>query len=154
MGRGREGWEERGGIGEGESGRGIERVWKGGEARLRYLSRGARVPSYVTVARRRLCETRPEKLKPEARRANSGDGVGFLGRGSKPPPNLLQGVRVWVSAVSSPSGVRGGGRSCGKMWFWCISGFEKSTNLDISELVDRFQLMELCVKHLTIVRGL
>jgi len=37
---------------------------------------------------RRLCETRPEKLKSEARTAESGDGVGF-----------------WGSAVSSPNGV-------------------------------------------------
>jgi len=39
------------------------------------------------LARRRLCETRPEKVKPEARRAKSEDWVRFSGRGSKPPPH-------------------------------------------------------------------
>jgi len=29
------------------------------------------------------------------------------------------------------------------MWFWCMSGIEKSSNLDISQLVGRFQLLEL-----------
>jgi len=38
------------------------------------------------LARRRLGETRPEKLKYEARRAESGHGVRFLGRGSEPLP--------------------------------------------------------------------
>jgi len=35
------------------------------------------------------------------------------------------------------------GRSYGKIWFWCMSGIEKSSNLDISQLVGRFQLLEL-----------
>jgi len=39
------------------------------------------------LARQRLCETRPEKVKPEARRAKSEDWVRFSGRGSKPPPH-------------------------------------------------------------------
>ena len=32
---------------------------------------------------RRLCETRSEKLKSETGRAESGEGLRFLGRGSK-----------------------------------------------------------------------
>jgi len=32
------------------------------------------------------------------------------------------------------------------MWFWCISELEKSSNLDISLLVGRFQLLEFCSK--------
>ena len=44
-------------------------------------------------------------------------GVGFLGRGSEPPPHQL-----WVlgSAVSFPSGVRGGAPK--KIGLWCILG--------------------------------
>jgi len=45
---------------------------------------------------------RPEKLKCEARRPESGDGVGVLGRGSKPFSPPTKG-----SAASSPSGVQG-----------------------------------------------
>jgi len=36
---------------------------------------------------RRCCKTRPERLKSEAGWAESRDGVGFLGRGRKPPPH-------------------------------------------------------------------
>jgi len=48
-------------------------------------------------------------MKPEARRAESGDGVLREGAarplGSEPPPHQLG---VWGSAVSSPSAVRVG----------------------------------------------
>ena len=105
----------------------------------------------VTLARRRLCETKPEKLKLEARRAKSGDAVAG------------QGSRGGVASPSPPAkglgeccklAQWGTGRSYGKMWFWCISGLEKSSNLDISRLVGRFLLLAFCTKfHLTIVGG-
>jgi len=58
----------------------------------------AAVRGVVTVSDyegRRLCETRPEKVKPEARRAKSEDWVRFSGRGSKPPPHHQ--LRGWGS---------------------------------------------------------
>ena len=60
---------------------------------------------------------RSEKLKPETRRAKSGDGVGFLGKGNKPPHG--SGVLVSVNCKLAQWGPE---RTYGKMWFWCISG--------------------------------
>ena len=72
----------------------------------------------------------------------------FLGRSNKPLPSPpAKGSGVWVSVVSAGA-QWGPRRSYGKMWFWCISGLEKSSNLDISQLVGRFQLLELCTKSL------
>jgi len=75
-------------------------------------------------------------LRPEWLRV--GGGVGFLRQGSKPPPCQLRGLGECCKLAQwSP------GRSYGKMLFWCMSGIEKSSNLDISQLVGRFQLLEL-----------
>ena len=96
------------------------------------------------------CETRPEKLKFEARGLR--EGVGYMERwvqrAASLPPHQLIGLIMIVGAsvvllvrmlkVASPTG--GPGRSYGIMWFWCISGLEKSSNLDISQSV----LPELC----------
>ena len=45
------------------------------------------------LAKWRLCETRPEKLKSELQGLRAGGGVGFLGRGSKLPPHQLRDLR-------------------------------------------------------------
>jgi len=55
---------------------------------------------------RRLCETRLEKLKPQARRAEGGDGVWFLGRVCKPPPHQLRTLRGAQYALSVGSGAK------------------------------------------------
>jgi len=40
------------------------------------------------------------------------------------------------------------------MWFWCIPGIKRSSNLDKSQLVGSFQLLNFCKKvHFTIGRG-
>jgi len=57
---------------------------------------------------------KPVETRPEGPRA----GVGFLAGGSKLPPHQLWDLG---SAVSSPSGVRGG-----KFGFWSIVGLQKS----------------------------
>jgi len=36
-----------------------------------------------------------------------------------------------------------------KMWFWCISRLKKSSNLDVLQLVGRFQFLELCKKFIS-----
>jgi len=72
---------------------------------------------------RRLSETRLEKLKSEAGMAESGTGYGSWGRAAS--PHTRNG-----SGVSSPSGVQG---KAPKMWFWYISGIEKSSTLEISQ---------------------
>jgi len=69
------------------------------------------------LARRWLCETRPEKLKPEAQWTNSGDRVGFLGRGSKPPPYQLRGLgECYMLTQWDPQGEATG--KCGFGAFW------------------------------------
>ena len=83
--------------------------------------------------------------------AESGGGVEFLGMGSKQapsPPAKGSGERCKLAQW-------GRGQSSGKMWLWCISGLEKSSNLDISRLSGRFQLSKLCKKisHFTIGGG-
>jgi len=67
--------------------------------------------------------------------AESGGGVGFLGRDSKPPSNQL---RALGSAVSSSGGVSG--EAPGKNVVLVPVEARKSSNLDISQLVGRFQL--------------
>ena len=69
-------------------------------------------------------------LRPEGLRA--GKGYGALGGSVSPLPSNSK-LAQW-----------GPGRSYGKMWFWCISGLEKSSNLDISQLIGRSQHLELC----------
>jgi len=92
-----------------------------------------------------LRDRRPEKLKYEAERA---DSEGLLGRGSKAgaslPPHQLGDLGECCKLAHW-----GPGRSCGKVWFWCISGLEISSNLDSSQLVGRSQLLELYKKFIS-----
>jgi len=66
---------------------------------------------------RRYCETRPEKPKSGARKAESVDGD----CGSK-PPSPAAGCDVWGALLARPVG---SGAKLRKMWFWYISGLEK-----------------------------
>ena len=66
--------------------------------------------------------------------------VVFLGRDNK-PPSPPQTRSLGECCKLAQWGV---GRSSGKMWFWCISGLEKSSNPDISQLDGHFHLLELC----------
>jgi len=83
--------------------------------------------------------------------AESEDGVGFLGRGSKPPPHQLKGMEKRCKLTQWSPGAK-----LRKMWFWCISGLEKSSNLDIVGWP--FTAFEMCrnfflIFHFTILRG-
>ena len=100
------------------------------------------------------CETRPEKLKFEARGLR--EGVGYMERwvqrAASLPPHQLIGLIMIVGAsvvllvrmlkVASPTG--GPGRSYGIMWFWCISGLE-------NQVISTFhsQFCQSCARPLT-----
>jgi len=73
---------------------------------------------------RHLCETRPEKLKSEARRAESGHWIFGEGQQAPSPPAKGSGERCKLTQW-------GHGRSYGNFGFWCISGLEQSSNFDI-----------------------
>jgi len=57
--------------------------------------------SIISVSDWGVCDRRFEKLKCDAKRAESANKVGFLGRDSKPPPHHL----------SCPVGSGGGGKA-------------------------------------------
>jgi len=95
---------------------------------------------------RRYCETRPEKPKSGARRAESVDGDW----GSK-PPSPAAGCDVWGALLPRPVG---SGAKLRKMWFWYISGLEKikSQHFAVGWPFSAFGFVQKKF-HFTIVRG-
>jgi len=112
----------------------------------------------ATVQRRHFGQwlgSRPGALWSETRKTEvwgqkgwQWERVWFLGRGSTPPspPAQLRGLEERCKLAQwSPR------QSSVKCCLGCISDIEKSSNLDISQLVGRFQLLELCKKFTSIV---
>ena len=59
--------------------------------------------------------------------------------------NEAQNAEVW--GRNAENRVRG--EVPEKTWFWCISRLKKSSNLDVLQLVGRFQFLELCKKFIS-----
>jgi len=92
----------------------------------------------ISVSGWRVWRVRKAEVSPRPERPTARTGDGVLEDGQQAPCHQLRGLEECCKLAQL-----GPGRSAGKMWFLCISGLEKSTNLDISQLVDRFQVLDL-----------